>query len=164
MLQRIQTVYLLLAFACTSALLFFPIFIIKSSYEGIETEIVFDAYGLNTSGSTEGQFPLYILFIILAVLTFFGVLLFKNRKKQLLIVRLSFIFHLLTALAFLLFALLGKQVLTHKIIEMGDKDINIDFSYGIGYYLLFISIPFLLLAIKGIKADEQLVKSLDRIR
>jgi hypothetical protein len=164
MLQRIQTVYLLLAFACTSAIMFFPIFEVSSIYQGVESNVDFDVYGLNTPGSTEGYFPLYIGFVILALLTFLGILLYKNRKKQILVVRISLILHILTALSFLLFALFGKPVLIDKLSDTGVENIQVSFKYGIGYYLMFVAIPFLMLAIRGIRADEKLVKSLDRIR
>ncbi len=164
MLQRIQTVYLLLAFVCTSALIFFPIFIVSSTFNGVAANIIFDAYGMNTPETNEGHLPLYIGFIILALLNLLGVFLFKNRKKQILVVRVSLILHLLMALSFLLFALFGKSILMEKMIEMSNENVDISFKYGIGYYLMFVSIPLLLLAIRGIKADEQLVKSLDRIR
>lgn len=164
MLQRIQTVYLLIAFACTSAIMFFPIFVVSSSYQGVESDVVFDAYGLNTPGTNEGQFPLYIGFIILALLTFLGILLYKNRKKQILVVRISLILHILTAVSFLLFALFGKPVLLEELTNKGLEGLQVSFKYGVSYYLMFIAIPFLMLAIRGIRADEKLVKSLDRIR
>ena len=37
-------------------------------------------------------------------------------------------------------------------------------SYGIGAYLPVVAIAFLLLAFRGIKKDEDLVKSIDRLR
>jgi len=164
MLQRIQTIYLFLAFICTSALLLFPIFVISSNYQGVQSNVEFNAYGLNTPGTDEGQFPLYILFVVLAALIFLGILLFKNRKKQLMVVRVTLLLHILMALSFLLFALFGKDVLMDQLNQTGLEDIKVSFSYGIGYYLVFVSIPFLLLAIRGIRSDEKLVKSLDRIR
>tara|TARA_B100000886_G_scaffold335217_1_gene291949 strand:+ start:57 stop:218 length:162 start_codon:yes stop_codon:yes gene_type:complete len=36
--------------------------------------------------------------------------------------------------------------------------------YHVGFYMLISSIPFLFLANRGIKKDEDLVKSLDRLR
>lgn len=164
MLQRIQTLYLLLAFVSTSAIMFFPIFVVSSNYQGIESDVVFDAYGLNTPGIDEGHFPLYIGFVLLALLTFLGVLLYKNRKKQILVVRISLILHLLTALSFLLFALFGKPVLMEKLSNTGFDDVEVSFKYGVGYYLMFVAIPLLILAVRGIRSDEKLVKSLDRIR
>ncbi len=164
MLQRIQTVYLLLAFVCTTAIIFFPIFYVTTNYMSGTNEIVFDAYGLSIPGTDEGYLPLYVGFIILALLNFLGVLLFKSRKKQILVVRISLILHILVALSFLLFALFGKPILMENMTELVNENIDISFKYGVGYYLIFVSIPFLLLAIRGIRADEKLVKSLDRIR
>ena len=36
--------------------------------------------------------------------------------------------------------------------------------YHVGFYLLISSIPFLFLANRGVKKDDDLVKSLDRLR
>ncbi|MGV6862742.1 MAG: DUF4293 domain-containing protein [Putridiphycobacter sp.] len=164
MLQRIQTLYLFLAFGCAIALNFLPIFTVESNYLGITESANFDAYGLNVPGTSEGQFPFYIFFMVLALFTFAGILLYKNRKKQLLVVRFSLILHLLTALGFLLFALFGKSMIIEALAKEGLEDVTVNFKLGFAYYLVFMALPFLLLAIRGIRADEKLVKSLDRIR
>ena len=153
----------MLAFVCVSAIIFFPIINLDIIYKGITEHAVFDAYGFHVPGSEGGYLPAYIIFTVLALLNLLGILLYKNRKKQLLVVRISFLFHLIIAASFLLFALFGKSMLIDEL-KNKSEGMEVSFSYGVGYYLMFISIPFILLAIRGIRADEKLVKSLDRIR
>tara|TARA_Y100000589_G_scaffold328065_1_gene371367 strand:+ start:49 stop:210 length:162 start_codon:yes stop_codon:yes gene_type:complete len=49
---------------------------------------------------------------------------------------------------------------------LGDQE-NVEVQnqvYHVGFYMLISSIPFLFLANRGIKKDDDLVKSLDRLR
>lgn len=164
MIQRIQNLYLFIAFICSTLLMFFPIYFLKISQGGEILTAEFGAHGLQIEDTSTSNMPLYILFIIMAMLSILGFFLFKNRKKQLLVTRFNLMIQLMVAIAFLVFSLFGKTML-FKILEEKNYPINdITFEYGIGYFLLFIGIPFLFLAIRGIRSDEELLKSIDRIR
>jgi len=163
MLQRVQTIYLALAFISIALLLIFPVFIVSI---GNDVYAEFNAYGfqlLEVEGTANNQ-PYYVLYIIMALFSAGGILLYKNRAKQILVVRIGLIIHVLVAVAFLLFSFLGKSKMIDKITDSGIDAEQVHYGNGIGYYLLFIAIPFLLLAIRGIRADDKLVKSLDRLR
>jgi hypothetical protein len=71
------------------------------------------------------------------------------------------------AIGFILIAFLGKDYLIEQSI-MESETIIPEAVYRIGnglsYYLMFVAVTFMLLAIRGIRADEKLVKSLDRLR
>ena len=162
MLQRVQTIYLVLAFTCVSLLLFFPIFSVTTTINEVISVSEFNAYGLQ-NGQNETT-PFYILYIFMALFSLAGVLLYKNRNKQIKVVRLGLIVHILVAIGFLAFSLFGKSTMLEKLTQEGIENLDIKFGHSLGYYLLFISIAFLLLAIRGIRADEKLVKSLDRLR
>ena len=164
MLQRVQTIYLTLAFICIALLLTFPVFTISSTVNDIVTTSEFNAFGFQTLNSETESTPFYLLYVFMALFSLAGILLYKNRNKQIKIVRLGLITHLLVAIGFLTFSLFGKSVLLEKITPEGIESPELKFGFGLGYYLLFISIAFLFLAIKGIRADEKLVKSLDRLR
>ncbi len=164
MLQRVQTIYLALAFICITLLLTFPIFSITSTVNEIETLSEFNAYGFQSSANDSESTPFYILYIFMALFSLTGIFLYKKRNKQLKIVRLGLIVHTLVAIGFLVFSLFGKTTLLNKLSETGIDNMELKFGFGLGYYLLFISIAFLLLAVRGIRADEKLVKSLDRLR
>lgn len=136
MLQRIQTLYLLLAAGISAGLIFlFPI------WETQEGTVV---YANNE--------PLYlILFLGSGLLSMGSIFMFKNRKLQFVLGRLNIIlnFFLLGFFVYQSLKLSGETMVSEK---------------GIGMFLPIISIVFLALANKAIKKDEDLVKSVDRLR
>jgi len=101
-------------------------------------------YSITTSVSSD--FALYLSFSALLVLS--TILFFKNRKIQLLLNRIQLFLHLMT-----LFIL----------------SISFTFWEGFSSEDLWMLVPsssilLLLLANKGIKKDDNLIRSLDRIR
>ena len=91
------------------------------------------------------------LFLVSAVLAFVTIFLFKNRKRQFVFNRLNLILNLF---------LLGFFVYRSLILS-GETNVS---EKGIGMLLPVISIVFLVLANKAVKKDEDLVKSVDRLR
>ena len=177
MIQRAQTIYLLLAFICMTLLLFFPIFSVISNFEGVEMVAEVSAYGFHVVDSptvdVEGmtfkvgqpiELPIYIIFIVLALITSLCIMLYKKRKRQLLVCRLNFILHLIVVIAFYAFYYLGQGALSAAMTENAVDGIELSFGMNAGFFLLIPTIPFLLLAIRGIKNDEKLLQSIDRIR
>jgi hypothetical protein len=45
-----------------------------------------------------------------------------------------------------------------------DNQIDLNVTYNLGMYLLVASLPILFLANRSIKKDEDLIKSIDRLR
>lgn len=136
MLQRIQTVYMILSILVMGALyMWFPL------VEDASKNIVIDK-----------SEPL-VLGLILApvVLTLISILNFKKRQQQFVLNRLSIILN---------FVLLGVFVYRSLMVS-GETLIS---EKGIGVLLPIISIVFLVMANKAIKRDEDLVKSVDRLR
>lgn len=163
MIQRIQTVYLILALLCSVLLLFFPIFELSVvSNSNVLATAEMGAYGV--SGDTNNPMMLYLVFMFSALLSLLAIFLYKNRTKQLLVCRLNLIYQFIVAASFLAVYFFGFDLM----MTQSDLELNADnqakISIDVGYYLLFLGIPFLLLAIRGIRADEALLKSLDRLR
>ena len=136
MLQRIQTIYLLLA-AITSAGLIF----VFALWENSAGESVY----------AQDQLIAFGMFIASAAISLVSIFMFKNRKLQFVLGRLNIILNLF---------LLGVFVYWSLTLP-GEMDIS---EKGIGMFLPIISIVFLVLANKAIKKDEDLVKSVDRLR
>jgi len=136
MLQRIQTLYLLIVTAITAGVSF-----VVSLWTTIEGVVVYLIDELLLLGLFSGA----------AVLAFITIFLFKNRKLQFVMNRLNIILN---------FTLLGIFVVRSLNIS-GESNIS---EKGIGMLLPIISIVFLVLANKAIKKDEDLVKSVDRLR
>jgi Domain of unknown function (DUF4293) len=140
MLQRIQTIYLFIAFIATGVLPFvFPLWTTEDGehYYFIKNLAYVALFGLSTTLS------------VISILTF------KKRKKQFVMGRLNIILNLI---------LLGLFIYQSLNLS-GEKDTALVFSEkGIGMVLPIVSIVFLSLANKAIKKDEDLVKSVDRLR
>ncbi len=136
MLQRIQTIYLLLAAGASAGLIFLcHLWVINTDVK------VFAADNI-----------LYLsLFLGSAVLSLWSIFMYKNRKSQFVIGRLNIILN---------FILLGFFVYQSLNVS-GETQVS---EKGIGMFLPIISIVFLALANKAIKKDEDLVKSVDRLR
>ena len=136
MLQRIQTVYLLLAFIATGILPFvFPL------WKEAGKDFYFMANMLYV-----------ILFGMSTMLTVVSIISFKKRQQQFVMGRLNIILNLI---------LLGLFVY-HSLKVSGETALVSE--KGIGMFLPIISIVMLVLANKAIKKDEDLVKSVDRLR
>ncbi|MCG9793028.1 DUF4293 domain-containing protein [Flavobacterium algicola] len=137
MIQRIQTIYLFLAFVVTGILPFiFPLWTVN---DGV------DFYFM--------QNQVYVILLGLSTtLSVVGILSYKNRKNQFVIGRLNIILNLI---------LLGLFVYRSLNVS-GETEIVSE--KGIGMFLPIFSIVLLVLANKAIKKDEDLVKSVDRLR
>lgn len=140
MLQRIQTIYLLIAFVAAGVLPFvFPLWVTAAGQEYFFVEnLAFIAlFGLSTT------------------LSLVSIISFKKRKSQFVMGRLNIILNLIL-LGLFIIRLLNLSGETNKDLIVSEK--------GIGMILPIISIVFLSLANKAIKKDEDLVKSVDRLR
>ncbi|WP_340076645.1 DUF4293 domain-containing protein [Leptobacterium sp. I13] len=136
MIQRIQTLYLLIVVLLMGVLPFF-----MPLWNDADGEAVY----------AESNMVFSILFAGSLVLAFITIFLYKNRKLQFVLNRLNMILNLF---------LLGIFV-TRSLNLSGETIVS---EKGIGMLLPVISIVFLVLANKAIKKDEALVKSVDRLR
>ena len=136
MVQRIQTIYLLISAGISGGLIF--LFYLWTTVN----EMAFYAK----------DDILYIaLFLGSAVLALISIFMFKDRKLQFVLGRLNIVLN---------FILLGLFVYRSLNLS-GGTDVS---EKGIGMLLPIFSIVFLVLANKAIKKDEDLVKSVDRLR
>lgn len=136
MIQRIQTVYLLLAVASSLGLPY--------------------AFSLYSDTNGEGVWAsdnlLYIsLFSASALLSFATIFLYAKRQHQFVIGRLTILLN---------FVLLGILIYQSQILSGGTAVLE----KGIGMIIPLVSIVLIALANKAIKRDEDLVKSVDRLR
>ncbi|MEH6761208.1 MAG: DUF4293 domain-containing protein [Maribacter arcticus] len=136
MIQRIQSFYLLIVAILTGVLSFF--FNLWINIDGVE---VF----------ADNEMLISIAFYISAILAIWSIVQFKNRKTQFVINRLNMILNvfLLGFFVYRSLNLSGEALVSEK---------------GIGMLIPVFSIIFLVLANRAIKKDEDLVKSVDRLR
>lgn len=136
MIQRIQSIYLLIVVLLGSLLPFvFPLWTTPEGTAVYATEVLIAMS----------------LFIGSAFVALMSIFLFKNRQLQFVLGRLNIIsnFILLGFFVYWSLSLPGEMKISEK---------------GIGMLIPILSIVFLVLANKAIKKDEALVKSVDRFR
>ncbi|MDB5252520.1 MAG: hypothetical protein JWP27_1689 [Flaviaesturariibacter sp.] len=139
MLQRIQSVWLLLAAAFDATTFRFPFFSGDWLGDDPETKTVY----LNAQTTTW----LLILTVMTGVLAFVNIFLFDNRKLQL---KLCFLGIFLTVVLLVLYFL-----------EMANfRDGAVAF-WVIFYFAILASY---IMAARGIRRDEKLIRSMDRLR
>ncbi|MEN8776775.1 MAG: DUF4293 domain-containing protein [Polaribacter sp.] len=143
MIQRIQSVYLLLASVISGVLIF-----VFNLWTSISKDI-FAIDLLNRESYLLKSIP--VLFLVSAILAFVAIFLFKNRKLQFVIGRLAILVNLI---------LLGLLIYVSLTLP-GEVSIS---EKGIGMFIPIIAILLIVLANKAIKKDEDLVKSVDRLR
>ena len=153
MIQRIQTIYILLTLICMTIALFIPF----CYYNYNHNEIALSAFGLSGSDDNiSGRFPYYIGVFCSIGLSIMAIRYFKNRKKQLVIGKINYFVILIT----LVLILLDINYIAN---ELSISTENID--YWVGSFLPIAALAFVFLANRGIKKDEKLVNSsLGRLR
>ena len=136
MLQRIQTIYLIIVTVISAVLIFlFPLWKLEGGVDFFAKDSL-----------------LFLgLFLGSAVLALIAIFMFKNRQLQFVLGRLNIILN---------FFLLGFFVYQSLNLS-GETSVS---EKGIGMFLPIVSIVLLVLANKAIKKDEDLVKSVDRLR
>jgi len=158
MIQRIQTVFLFLAFLSAVALFFFPLAGIYSNtatYKFYVYELKNMVPGEVSIFTFMTTFPLLLLNILVGAFSLAGIFLYKNRILQAKIVRIAILSDIiLIALVFFVYA---------RIIET-NLLASPDYLDEAGIYFPLISLIFLIMANRSIIKDEKLVRSADRLR
>jgi hypothetical protein len=130
MIQRIQTIYLVLIELLFIALMFIPVL----------------------NGATLYRLPLLLVAeFVIAALAVSTIFLYKNRKLQMKLCNVGVLLSLLVFAAVAAFP---------KIFTGNDADA----VFGIGTWLLALNIILFFLAGRGVRKDEALVRSADRLR
>ena len=137
MIQRIQTIYLFLAFLTVGVLPFiFPLWTLNDGkdYFFMQNQIYVILFGLSSA------------------ITIYSIISFKKRQTQFVANRLNIVLNLI---------LLGLFV--YHSLNLSGEAVTVS-EKGIGMFLPILATVFLVLANKAIKKDEDLVKSVDRLR
>lgn len=143
MIQRIQTLFLVLAAACAFGLFGLP----------FATSSAVEASSLFSDGIFNLQDHPAILgaFVLAGALSLISIFLFKNRKTQLLLGRFGIIANVIGIILVIVFFMQDTAAPN----EPNDE---------LGIYLPILFLVFAALAQRGIMKDEKLVKSMDRLR
>ena len=162
MIQRRQTIYMLLS-AIVSALLFFmPL----ASFDANGNVMRFTIFGIqnpleNLTLSTTYTWPLVVLAILMTLAPIVTIFLYKKRELQVRLCRLNM---LVTIIFIGLIFLYYESDLQQVIAAVEGDEYQLDVAYFIGMVLPLINLVLEILAIRGIKKDIELLKSIDRLR
>jgi hypothetical protein len=150
MLQRIQTVYLILSTIALTLTIWMPF----ASFDKSGSISTFTIFGLSTTTEDiNSWFPYYVVIGLSVALSLFAITQFKNRKRQLNLGKINYLLLLATiVMLFLDTDNVAQKLFVEKI------------QYGFGMYLPVVALAFTFLANRSIKKDEDLVKSVERLR
>ena len=164
MIQRIQSVYLLIVVLLSALLFFLPIstkIIPANPEKNISKDVTYktDLYGIEkfengTPVSSSSNFILLIFNIATGLVSAYIIFLYRKRRLQMNLTRLCILF----ASAFIAVDFYFSDAL--------GKEYGTDYKtmYLSGSYFPIIQIILLVMAMRAIKKDEELVRSADRIR
>lgn len=156
MIQRVQSIYIILSIVVVFIAALFPF----GSYEIGDQVISFGAFGWKSENNlfisnypkVFSNYPYFIGYLFTISLSIFTLLKYKNRKSQLSLGKANYFVLLITIIYMFLSVTLPEEIVSE------------DPTYGIGLYLMVSAIPLIFLANRGVKNDEKLIKSLDRLR
>lgn len=157
MIQRIQTIWLLLATVVILGLFIFPYLnyidlvglgkklFVTGEYSAVKNESVKQkSFILQTLGT-----------IVVALVPLITIFQFKNRKLQIKLIYLSIALVVLLGVWMYFTATSTLQLISQS---FGANNI------GVGFFLLPVAIILLAMALGGIRKDEKLIRSADRLR
>lgn len=160
MIQRAQTVYFLLALLALIPLFIWDIFTLQSTSSDLQVAYSVFGFQSSTTAMKNAYVDLYIPYALVAVVILTCIFLFKNRKMQLLLGQSIYYILILTFIYQLYLVDLNEAALSEAF--KSALEVKIDRHWN--YYAPVFAVVMLFLANRGVRKDEALVKSLDRLR
>lgn len=151
MIQRIQSVYLLIAvmLQAISLILNWSTYILGETYHALS--------GMSSTYEGVSAMPLMLGILVSIILLLAVIFQFKNRKKQMLWANL-------TMIQMLVIMGLFSWVHYRMISRLRNSEIDLEIGYGVAVVFPIVSLVLTWLAKKAIKKDDDLVRSADRLR
>jgi hypothetical protein len=155
MLQRVQSIYLLISSLALYALFLFP-FAHDVYLNGKPTGIMVTGIFQEVNGQrahTQFFIALTVAAAIIGLIPLIIIFLYKNRKQQIALCYAAIL------------VIIGYSFWMAQAVKnvMGSTEIDTH-NWGIGLFMTAISLLFIVMAVKAIQRDEKLIKSADRLR
>lgn len=155
MIQRIQSIFLLVAIAIGISIFFFPIAIFNYKEFHFSMNVLGISFFENSAKNIQvNTIPLVISLIASILLSGITIVLYKKRQLQLRLVKINII---VTTL-FVLLVFLFSDKITSQILAPEPA------VYGAGAFLSLLIIILQIISAYQINKDEKLVRSADRLR
>jgi hypothetical protein len=155
MIQRIQTIYL----AVAAVLLVIPT-VFNLNWASLESEagaFVLSSVSINRTGATtevvESAFPIAAAIALALLATVYAIMQYKNRKFQMKLAQAASALNMAIVVVVFLYA--------DKMSGLADGS---SVSYSPTLAILLVNVVLCFLAYRGIKKDDELVRSADRLR
>ena len=156
MIQRIQSLYLIGAIAIMVLMFFFPI---AGYYGELHTSVLY-LLGIRNMVpdspvifSTYTTLPILFFVVCIIIVSFTVILLYKRRLQQMKLIKLNILLN--TILIMGIFIVYSRWL---------QASLNATESFKTAAFFPLISMVFFVLAYRGVKKDDNLVKSADRLR
>lgn len=145
MLQRKQSLWLFIAVLLNAGVLLFDLYRWHDVVNGVDTK-----FELRVTN----EYPMLLMVLVMSLLPLVTMFLYKQRKRQ---IRMTVI-NIIAVCSFnaMMLAKISAKAKLIPAVATG--------TYWIGAVLPAISLLFLIMAILGIRKDEKLVQSMDRLR
>jgi hypothetical protein len=146
MIQRIQSLWLFLAAMFNGLLFLFPL------YRYNESNLLYSPWKNET---VRNYMPLFIIAAVATLLPLVAIFFFGDRKRQKGMTWMGIIS---------IFAFISVMLMRVSNLKNGTPPVA-NFEYMLpGVLVTVVAMVFEFLALKGIRKDEKLIKSLDRLR
>jgi hypothetical protein len=155
MIQRIQSVYLLISALLSAVLLSGTILSFNDSSDTIYSIRLTDLQKIDSSGTLENAGTIFapaVILVMIFIVSVITIFLFRNRKIQ-----LKFAAGLICITILLILALVWYAYYV-------SSEYNAGINYRITLILPLLMLIFSYLAYRGIRKDEKLVRSYERLR
>jgi hypothetical protein len=193
MLQRVQTIYLILSILCLgiAATTEIGIYTFKEGKNSVSA--IVSGKGVHFIAEVDGEkkdvtnevveieernpnlgetnlkddlaLPLYIPFVLLICWNIWTIISYKKLKKQLGLARIGTFLSLLITIGVIVGFSIGKTIGAKMLgLENIADDLEITTGMGIGFFTAVACLPFAFLTQIAIKRDLKLIQSIDRIR
>lgn len=162
MIQRLQSLYLLIVFILCVVSLFTTVATFTAGGEAVAEFTNFSFATLAepyTQIQSAGPWALGVLQIVVAALAIFTILKFNNRVLQM---RLT-VFIIILLIGYLLAYAFYAWVYQQKLNQV-EAPLEVMYQLRLSALYPLISVILCILAYRGIRRDEKLVRSLDRLR
>lgn len=156
MIQRVQSIYLILIFVLVGVMSFLPLVIFQTSdhifymnlfyFEGVEH--------LSFAVDLPNIWPIAAFAIVLALLSVYSLFRFQNRKQQMMLNMINMLVNFGLLISIFLYA---DSVASFA-------DVKGEVIYDVAAYFPIVTVLLLILANRNIRKDEKMVKQSDRLR
>lgn len=157
MLQRKQSIFLLIAGLVSLATWGFPV----ATYHQAHEAFVFRTTGLfGADGEAlvdiAMKFPFNIILTVLGVALLVSIMFYRNRPRQIRFVRGTYLL-LLAVVAFLF-------ITDNSVYAYLEQSGAVERHFGLSFFGPIVALVLAVLAERAIRSDERLVRSVDRLR